>query len=159
MVNAVLQAEAGWLNGDTTIAGLLAPAGVLPYIREPPPAGARVCWLFRNRQEEAREANQLKRLTHYLQLRIKWPLSAAGANVADLQAAADTLVDALVLRIRATGTDKTHGGFFSWVGESVGGIGNTGVTVAYLDAEQAIRLGIPLQIDLTYTAVTGSITG
>lgn len=158
MVNAVLADECAWLNGDTTVSSLLAPAGVLPYIRENPPAGARVCWLFRTRQEESREANQLKRLTHYLQLRIKWPLEAAGANVVGLQSAADALVDALVFRIRAAGTDKTHG-WASWVGESVNGIGVTGVTVQYLDAEQALRTGSPLQIDLMYTAVAGSITG
>lgn len=158
MVNQVLVDECAWLNGDTTVSTILAPAGVLPYIRETPAVNARVCWLFRNRQEESREANQLKRLTHYLQLRIKWPLQAAGADVVELQSAADELVDALVARIRAAGTDKTHG-WASWVGESVSGIGVTGVTVQYLDAEQALRTSSPLQIDLTYTAVSASITG
>lgn len=158
MVNPVLVGECAWLNGDTTISGLLAPAGVLPYIRETPAANARVCWLFRNRQEESREANQLKRLTHYLQLRIKWPLQAAGADIVELQSAADDLVDALEARIRDATGDKTHG-WASWVGQSVNGIGVTGVTVQYLDAEQALKTDSPLQIDLTYTAVTGSIAG
>lgn len=158
-VNPVLAAEIAWLNGDTTVASLLAPAGVLPYLRADPPAGARVCWLFRTRSEESREANQLKRLTHYMQLRIKWPLETAGVTVDVSQGSADDLVDALVTRIRAAGTDKTHGGFFSWVGESVAGIGVTGVAVQWLDAEQAMKTGSPLQIDLMYTAVTASITG
>jgi hypothetical protein len=158
VVDPAVQAEVNWLNGDTTVASLLAPAGVLPYVRANPPGDARVCWLFRTRVDESREANQLKRLTHYFQLRIKWPLVAADANVAALQAAADTLVAALLVRIRGSAQDKTHGYFFS-VGESLTGTGNAAVSVQYGDIEQAIRNSVPLQIDITYPAVQTSISG
>jgi hypothetical protein len=136
-IDPVLAAEAAWLNADPTIAGILAPAGVLPYVREPP----------------------RKRLTHRLQLRIKWPLETAGATVVDLQAAADTLVTALLTRIRDVGGNKTHGGAFSWVAEAVAGVGQSGVQVAYMDAEQCLRQKIPWQADLTYTAVQNVIAG
>jgi hypothetical protein len=159
-IDPVLAAEAAWLNADPTIAGILAPAGVLPYVREPPPAGARVCWLFRTGIDESRDVTgPRKRLTHRLQLRIKWPLETAGANVVDLQAAADTLVTALLTRIRDVGGNKTHGGAFSWVAEAVAGVGQSGVQVAYMDAEQCLRQNIPWQADLTYTAVQNVIAG
>jgi hypothetical protein len=159
-IDPVLAAEAAWLNADPTITGILAPAGVLPYVRANPPADARVCWLFRTAIDESRDVTgPRKRLTHRLQLRIKWPLESAGANVVDLQSACDHLVTVLMTRIRDVAGDKTHGGAFSWVAESVNGIGQSGIQVSYMDAEQCLRQNIPWQADLTYTAVQDTIPG
>ncbi len=149
MVDPVLAAEAAWLNADSAVTAALGTGQpILPYARRTT-SGVRSVWLLRRQVVERRLGYPLKRQEHLLQVHVDWP--ADQQDPAAVQGALDTLVDAVVVRVRGGLQDKTHGGAFYSVGEENA---TPTITVTFGDPVGALTAGRPLTADVTYWAIT-----
>lgn len=73
-------------------------------------------------------------LTTQFLLRLMWPLSSGTGSAEGEQLNFEQAVDLVLARIMGPLIDKTHGGRFLSAGE-----GRSGITVNYLDPEEAVR--------------------
>jgi hypothetical protein len=149
--------ETAWLTttGDGLPALLTADGGpwdvIQAYQPRTPQTRKTQLYVLRRRFPTRRFAQQRRIVTHYFELRAKWPIGASttGVGIAETeQQALDNALALLVERIEDFVGDKSHGGRFMSVAEAPNG---AQIEVRLGDPEQEIPTGL-LTATVAYTA-------
>lgn len=111
--NTLVDLEAAYLDGDTTVHAL-SPVTGYSRIRAD---GAKAADLRLTRTIERRISNGRVERAHTFELRLAWPLVSGASSMTDDQRYLDALIEALLARVRGTTGDHTHGGLFLTVAQ------------------------------------------
>lgn len=154
--------EVAWLStsGDG-LPNLLAEAGgrfdlVNPYWNRTPPQRKRIIWVNRARFRIEREAHVRKMITYHFELEVWWPLAVQTGSAEEEQRTFDLALNDLAMRISGFGydgtrnADKTHGGRFLSVGETL--YGGSVIDFDTPPSLQTLPVGVGFKSIVTYPA-------
>lgn len=149
--------EVAWLTAYNALDGLpalVAPAGpwdvVQAYQPRTPNTRKAGIYVRRTRIADQRFSNARKLTTYAFHLRCIWPMGTAtgtGSGEAE-QAAFDSAIDLLILRVRGLLIDHSHGGAFLSAAEAPSG---TQIAVDFSDPAQTLTGGY-LEATANYNA-------